>query len=150
LAEGNYQGQLNIVSNGGNSVLPVRIVVISSVKVDEQQTELPRAFSLEQNYPNPFLSEVTSPALGGGNPETAIRYSLPFAGKVSLVIYDMRGALIKMLESGNRTAGEHVVRWDGRDSRGERVASGVYFYRLDTVSDNGAATSLTKKLMVVK
>jgi hypothetical protein len=42
------------------------------------------------------------------------------------------------------------VRWDGRDNRGERVASGVYFYRLEAVSDNGAATSLTKKLMVVK
>ncbi|MGH7601195.1 MAG: PKD domain-containing protein, partial [bacterium] len=145
LTEGNYQGQINIVSNGGNSVLPVRIVVSSSVKVDEQQTELPRAFNLGQNYPNPFSDKSAF-----GNPETAIRFNLPVAGKVSLVIYDVRGALIKTLESGSRIAGEHIVRWDGRDNRGERVASGVYFYRLDAVSDNGAATSLTKKLMLVK
>lgn len=138
LPEGNYQGQLSIVSNGGNSVLPVRIVVSSSVKVDEPQAELPRVFSLGQNYPNPF------------NPETAIRFNLPLAGKISLAIYDVRGALIRMLESGDRIAGEHIVRWDGRDGKGERVASGVYFYRLEAVSDNGAATSLTKKLMVVK
>jgi flagellar hook assembly protein FlgD len=67
-----------------------------------------------------------------------------------LAIYDVRGGLIRTLESGNRTAGEHIARWDGRDGRGELVASGVYFYRLDAVSQNGAAMSLTKKLMVVK
>ncbi|MGH7598920.1 MAG: PKD domain-containing protein [bacterium] len=145
LAEGNYQGQLNIVSNGGNSVLPVRIVVSSSVKVDEQQTELPRAFSLEQNYPNPFSDKSAF-----GNSATTIRFNLPRSGKISLAIYDVRGALIKTLESGNKTAGEHIVRWDGRDSRGGRVASGVYFYRLEAVAENGAATNLTKKLMVVK
>jgi flagellar hook assembly protein FlgD len=79
-----------------------------------------------------------------------IRYNLPFAGKVSLMIYDVRGRLIKALASGNKTAGEHVVRWDGRDDRGQRIPSGVYFYRLEAVSANGATTSLTKKLTVMK
>ncbi len=137
LAEGNYQGQLNIVSNGGNSNLPVRIVVSTAVSVNDK-AESPRAFSLEQNYPNPF------------NPETSVRYTLPFDGKVSLVVYDVSGRLINTLESGNRTAGEHVVRWDGRDDNGQPITSGVYFYRLEAVSANGATTSLTKKLTVMK
>jgi hypothetical protein len=136
------------VSNGGNSVLPVHIVVSSSVKVGEPQSELPRTFRLEQNYPNPFLGEAKSRL--AGNPETTIRYALPLAGKISLVIYDVRGRLIKTLEAGKQAAGEHIVRWDGRDSRGERVVSGIYFYRLEAVAENGTATSLTKKLMVVK
>jgi PKD repeat protein len=138
LAEGNYQGQLSITSNGGNRTLPVRITVSNTVNVDENNSNLPRAFVLEQNYPNPF------------NPETMIRYSLPFAGKISLMIYDVRGRLIKMLAAGGKAAGEHFVQWNGRDNNGQPVASGVYFYRLEAVSATGATTSLTKKLTVMK
>ena len=110
------------------------------VNVDEQQAELPRVFSLEQNYPNPFSENGVI-----GNAATAIRFTLPSAGKVSLAIYDVSGRLIDTLESGNRAAGEHLIRWDGRDNRGERVASGVYFYRL-TAGDFVA----TRKLVLLK
>jgi photosystem II stability/assembly factor-like uncharacterized protein len=136
---------LVVAGTHGRGVYSTRLST-TAVEESDMNAGLPQEFRLSQNYPNPF-SNVAIPA---SNPETAIRYNLPFAGKVSLVIYDVSGRLIKALESGNRTAGEHTVRWDGRDSRGERVASGVYFYCLDTVSDNGAATSLTRKLMVVK
>lgn len=138
LAEGNYQGQLSITSNGGNLTLPVRITVSNAVHVAENNSDLPRAFVLEQNYPNPF------------NPETMIRYSLPSAGEISLLIYDVRGRLIKMLAAGSKAAGEHVVHWNGRDNDGQPVASGVYFYRLEAVSTTGATTSLTKKLTIMK
>jgi hypothetical protein len=148
LAEGNYQGQLNIVSNGGNRTLPVNILVSNTVKVDEPQAELPRTFSLEQNYPNPFQSGATSRL--AGNPETKIRYSLPVAGEVALRIYDLNGQLITTLVSGRQTAGEHVVQWDGRNHLGNRVASGVYLYRLETASAAGAITQLTKKLTIMK
>ena len=137
LAKGNYLGQLVITSNGGNRTLPVRILVSNSVKVDEQQTELPRTFELQQNYPNPF------------NPETTIRYSLPSTGEVSLQIYDVRGELIKTLVSGQKVAGEYTAYWDGRNNLGGRVASGIYFYRLEATAA-GTTTNLTRKLTVMK
>jgi flagellar hook assembly protein FlgD len=79
-----------------------------------------------------------------------IRFELPKASHVSLVIYDLGGRQITQLESGVKTAGVHLVRWDGRDNAGNRVPSGVYFYRLEAAETNGVATTLTKKLTVMK
>jgi len=138
LAEGSYQGQLSITSNGGNRTLPVRITVSNTVKVDEPRHEVPRAFALEQNYPNPF------------NPETKIRYRLPASGEIYLRIYNLHGELVTTLVSGAQAADEYVVYWDGRNHLGERVASGVYLYRLEAISNTGAATSLTRKLTLMK
>jgi hypothetical protein len=73
-----------------------------------------------QNYPNPFGSTTT------------IGYSLPSASPVSLAIYNIRGALVVTLMSGERSAGRHQVDWDGRDERGQRVGSGIYFCHLET------------------
>jgi hypothetical protein len=75
---------------------------------------------LEQNYPNPF------------NPVTTIRFHIPpdRAGRVSLVVYDVTGARVKTIIDGPLPAGIHTRRWDGTDLHGNRVGSGVYFYRL--------------------
>jgi hypothetical protein len=75
------------------------------------------------NYPNPF------------NPETWIPYQLAIASSVRLQIYTPRGHLVRTLEIGNKPAGlyltrEEAIYWDGRNDTGERVSSGVYFYRL--------------------
>jgi hypothetical protein len=75
-------------------------------------------FELAQNYPNPF------------NPSTTISFSVARSSDVTLSIFDVRGGLVKTLLRGRREAGVHRVPWDGTDSRGSRVASGVYFYRL--------------------
>jgi flagellar hook assembly protein FlgD len=141
---------LDITSNGGNRTLPVTILVSNTVRVDGKNVEVPRAFSLEQNYPNPFWSETTSPARSGGNPETTIRYALPHEGNVSLTVFDLNGRRVALLESGLKTAGQHFIRWNGRDSAGKRVPSGVYFYRLEAASPAGTATVLTKKMTVMK
>ncbi len=138
LAEGAYQGQLSIRSNGGNRVVPVRVHVSNTTGVDDNVAVLPRAFRLEQNYPNPF------------NPETSIRYALPFAANVSLIVFDLNGRIVARHEAGMKTAGEHVLRWNGRDSAGNRVPSGVYLYRLKAISPAGAATTLTKKMTLMK
>jgi len=79
---------------------------------------IPSAYALSQNYPNPF------------NPETQIAYSLPEAGRVRLIVYNLLGQTVRTLVDEPQAAGRHSVRWDGRDEAGRRLASGVYLYRL--------------------
>ena len=73
---------------------------------------------LSQNYPNPF------------NPQTTITFSLAQRGALRLEVFDVRGARVKTLADTFFEKGIHQARWDGTDSAGEQVASGIYFYRL--------------------
>ena len=81
-------------------------------------SKTPEAAYLRQNYPNPF------------NPTTRIAFGLAAQGRVSLRVYDAAGRLVRVLFEGSRPAGNYTELWDGRDSRGGAVASGIYFYRL--------------------
>ena len=99
---------------------------------------LPKETALLANYPNPF------------NPETWIPYQLAQPAEVTLHIYAMNGTLIRTLALGHQTAGMYhsksrAAYWDGRNSQGERVASGVYFYTL-SVGDFTA----THKMLIRK
>jgi photosystem II stability/assembly factor-like uncharacterized protein len=85
----------------------------------EEQLPLPHGFALSQNYPNPF------------NPETAIRFHISAAAPVALKIFNTLGAEIRTLVNAKHAAGSYVAPWDGRNARGEKVAGGVYFYRLE-------------------
>lgn len=137
LAEGSYQGELQITSNGGNRTIPVRITVSNSVSVDEA-VYVPTAFRLEQNYPNPF------------NPTTTIRFALPAAGEVSLSIYNLAGQLVRQLARGEFGKGEHSFMWEAQDDRGRPMPSGVYVYRLTARTGNGQYATATKKLMLLQ
>jgi hypothetical protein len=77
-------------------------------------------FRLSQNHPNPF------------NPRTAIRFSLPSAGHVRVLVFSLEGKPIATLWDSVKDRGEHVVPWTGRDDAGRDVASGVYYYRIET------------------
>jgi hypothetical protein len=101
--------------------------------VGETSAELPNEFALAQNYPNPF------------NPSTTISFSLPAPGQVSLEVFNVLGQKVRTLVDGDMTAGVHTVEWDGKNSAGAGVSSGVYFYRIaaDNFSD-------TKKMMMLK
>jgi len=79
---------------------------------------IPGEMSLAQNYPNPF------------NPSTTIRYGLPEAAHVSLVIYDVRGQVIQTLEAGHQLAGWYDVTWNGETADGHTITTGIYFARL--------------------
>ena len=84
---------------------------------------IPKETALLANYPNPF------------NPETWIPYQLAASADVTLTIYDMNGGIVRRLEVGHQAAGMYRSRnralyWDGRNERGESVASGLYFYTL--------------------
>ena len=87
----------------------------------------PDVSRLLQNYPNPF------------NPETWIPYQLEQSGEATIRIYDAKGRRVRTLELGHQSAGFYTSRseaayWDGRNATGERVASGLYFYQLQTES----------------
>ena len=84
-----------------------------------------RVTRLWRVYPNPF------------NPVTTIEYSVALHGRVTLHVYDLAGRRIASLVDGPSEAGEHTVRWNGRTERGDRVASGVYFVRLEAVDPAG-------------
>lgn len=80
----------------------------------------PLEFVLCPNYPNPF------------NPETEIQYSLAKADNVKLVIYNVLGQTVKTLVDEYQTAGTKLVHWDGKDENGNEVASGIYFYQIQS------------------
>jgi hypothetical protein len=75
---------------------------------------------LEQNVPNPF------------NPTTSIGFVLSTTGRVTLMVFDAGGRLVRTLVNETLPAGPHDALWDGRDEEGRSVGSGVYFYRIET------------------
>ena len=93
---------------------------------------LPTEYALEHNFPNPF------------NPETTIRYAVPDAGKVTLVIYSVLGQEIARLVDSDLLPGFYTVRWDGKDAMGRGVASGIYLYRMQA----GDFTNAHKMLLL--
>ena len=97
---------------------------------DETDSNLPRAFSLRQNYPNPF-----SPAGALGQNFTTIRYTIPAhissnGVKVELKIYNLLGQVVKVLAIRQQAPGEYSVSWDGKDEAGRIVPAGVYLVQL--------------------
>ena len=130
--DGNVEAQsLNI------KVTPENLAnALLSVKFDNIGKPLQN--QLLQNYPNPF------------NPETWIPYQLSEDSPVSVSIYDATGKLVRTLSLGIQSAGYYNSRgraayWDGKNSLGESVASGVYFYQLTTPS-----FQQTRRLVILK
>lgn len=93
-----------------------------------REDAVPLDYVLEQNYPNPF------------NPQTTIRYALPHAGHVKIIVYNMQGRRVTTLVDAVRSAGTHQVQWDGA-----HMASGSYIYRLETPD-----RVISKKMVLVK
>jgi hypothetical protein len=84
----------------------------------------PSPFQITSAYPNPFNPRVTV--------EFTVEFNVPVAAEVRLDIYDLRGRLVRRMDSQVFAAGEHTTSWDGTTEDGGRVGSGVYFMRLLT------------------
>lgn len=97
------------------------------------KTDIPAQYQLMQNYPNPF------------NPETTISFSLPRASMTNLRIYDIQGRILRTLVDAFQSAGEHKIKWDGMTENGQRLSSGIYFYKL-----KAGSFSQVKKLILVR
>ncbi len=113
--------------NRFENIVLARKLSKSPVGIDDSPAN-PREFQLKQNYPNPF------------NPTTIIEYSLPKSDDVSLIVYNIIGQEVAQLIDGVQNAGTHTVIWDA-----SKLASGIYFYRLQT-----ADFTQTKKMVLLK
>ncbi len=90
------------------------------VAVSSLDNGLPEAFSLSQNFPNPF------------NPATTLRFGLPAATDVTIVVYDLLGQEVIRLINRRLEPGYHQVVWQGRDESGADVSTGLYMGRIAT------------------
>ena len=122
------------VENDGSVKYQQAIAFLQSILTALQ----PNQTLLLANYPNPF------------NPETWIPYQLAKGSNVRITIYDAHGAVVRRLGLGYRAEGYYRVRgraahWDGRNDLGESVASGIYFYQLET-----DRRSFLRKMVILK
>jgi Leucine-rich repeat (LRR) protein/mono/diheme cytochrome c family protein len=121
------------------SIAPEMTITVGGARAAPEAEEMrPDQTALLTNYPNPF------------NPETWIPYQLTDAADVTMTIYATDGKVVRTLILGHQPAGYYTGRsraayWDGRNTLGERVASGVYFYTL-TAGDFTA----TRKMLIRK
>jgi hypothetical protein len=95
-------------------------------------SSLPDNFELLQNYPNPF------------NPTTTIEMAFPAQADYTLSIFNVTGQLVQEY-SGSSPAGTVNIEWNGTNSNGRNVTSGIYFYRL-----NAGSFAETKKMVLLK
>ena len=114
--------------NGDFSVYSSLASFVPASPTGVEETIVPSEFALYQNYPNPF------------NPATTIRFSVPRESFVTLKVYDNTGTLVATLVNESKSAGEHSISFNAAG-----LASGIYFYRLET---EGAA--IAKKMILLK
>ncbi|MGH1362264.1 MAG: right-handed parallel beta-helix repeat-containing protein [Calditrichia bacterium] len=105
---------------------------------DEEAAVIPEKFSLGQNYPNPF------------NPTTTITFQAPTKGNIQLEIFNVLGQKVKTLLNSDVDAGEYKLLWDSRNGSGNRVASGLYFYRAYFTDESGKQIVKSKKMILLR
>ncbi len=101
--------------------------------IENEHVYLPNDFELGQNYPNPF------------NSSTIIQFSIEKKSDVKLSIYNTLGRKIITVLDSYLSAGRYSVEWDGSRKNGDKVASGIYFYRLSVNSQ-----IKSKKMLLLK
>jgi len=114
------------------------VELLLATDVEETENVLPDSYTLKQNYPNPF------------NPSTTIEFSLPAVSDVKISIYNILGQEVVTLLNEQRSAGNHSVVWNARDSYGTRLSSGIYFYKLNATGINGNDFTDIRKMVLLK
>ena len=105
----------------------------ATLAVNDKSDVLPKEFALHNNYPNPF------------NPNTTIRFDLPKASDVSIIIYNVLGQKIRTLDKSQMNPGYHSMTWNATNDYGVQVSAGMYFYQLRT-----SEFVKTKKMILLK
>jgi thermitase len=126
--------------NNGNIVCPTSGDELLAMEIEA--FALPTEFAIHDNYPNPF------------NPSTTIRYEIPEASRVSLVVYDIMGREVLRLVDDVIEPGYYTVKWEGRNSSGNPVSSGIYIYRFTarplSVESTAEGLHYVKKMLFTK
>jgi hypothetical protein len=119
----------NNIYVGGVSQYDYIVIKYSQLlELKKVSNEIPRRFELNQNYPNPF------------NPTTTIKYQLPIANYVKLILYDILGREVTTLVNEKQSTGTYEVEWDASN-----YPSGIFFYKLEASNFVD-----TKKMVVIK
>lgn len=134
LEEGTVSG-INLNGSAALAAPGVDFILNAATSVEEieNEIEIPTAFGLSNNYPNPF------------NPTTTIEFKVPEVSNVKITVYNVLGQSVKTLVNANFTTGNYKVSWDGTNEVGSQVSSGIYFYRLDAGN-----FSHTKRMLLLK
>lgn len=132
-AEGVFAGFLIVTSDDPDAQFINIALMGSATPVSNNDNVNPVVTGLGANYPNPF------------NPNTTLSYSIKERGHVKIDIYNLLGQKVKTLVNGVMTAGAHTVSWNGMDDNRRPVASGVYFYKMQS----GKYTN-TRKMILMK
>ena len=111
----------------------ISVTTPAGVAVRPEEPKLSGVLRLNRSHPNPMRSNAV------------ISYQIPSKSPITLTVYNILGQTIRMLDSGEKAPGLYQVNWDGRDSRGNSMASGIYFYRL-----TAGTVTLTQKLILVR
>ncbi|UCF05661.1 MAG: VCBS repeat-containing protein [bacterium] len=123
-ADGSIEFTDRSIEEGLTYIYRLESATRPEITVETEGIEVPVAHAhLYQNHPNPF------------NPQTTIPFTVPGSSRstndVVLAVYDVSGALVTTLAKGAFPGGRHEVRWDGSNTRGDQVSSGIYFARID-------------------
>lgn len=117
----------------GGDFMMRAVIDTTTIGIEEHASGKPLSYALYQSTSNPTRKR------------TVIEYTIPVSQHVSLNVYDITGQLVKTLVHATVDAGIHQVIWNGSDERGNRVASGIYFYRLEAEGH-----TLTRKLIMMR
>ena len=114
------------------------LLVLDAIVGAPTQVKIPDVTVLHSNFPNPF------------NPDTWIPYELVNSSNVNIIIYNSRGIVVRNINIGVKPSGYYISKnaaayWDGRNSFGERVSSGIYFYQFNIDS-----MFALKKMVILK
>lgn len=116
-------------------VYEVKVVVSEDENTIEQAWSITIPVSNDNNAVAPLVTAIVSNYPNPFNPETTIRYSLSKESWVNITIYDLRRRVVRKLYNGYAQAGIHNIVWNGFNSTEKRVASGIYYVRMQSDGD---------------
>ncbi len=126
-------------SSNNYSISNAELLITGTALDIKNEKLIPSKYYLSQNYPNPF------------NPQTEIKFGIPALSKVTLGIYNLLGQRVSTLLNTELSEGVYNVSWDGTDSYGRQMSSGLYFYKLEATSiDGNKKFSAIKKMLLVR
>lgn len=111
----------------------VGVIFVNPVGIEETESGLPQRFQVNQNYPNPFKSS------------TRITYELDAPAMTEIKIYNASGQFVKKLTEQYMISGKYSVMWNGENSRGEKVPSGIYIYQLKIDNE-----TISKQMLILR